>query len=222
MTRARAITTAACMFLAAVAVIVAQHPGEPQPLGADEIVAVDITGVGDGRYVLEISGSVATVTPLTLLTVGPVPPGPGPGPGPEPSEFSKVVVVEVNKIAANDSRHAAALKLSKTYEMLADQTIPADKTVEAVNTIAKLALGSDAATWSGVTAVVNQALGKCTTEAAADAVLNGAASAIASTVPSSGDEDMAAVAERYGLDWEKFLSFLMDLLIKLLPLLIQI
>jgi len=79
------------MFLAAVAVIVAQHPGEPQPLGADEIVAVDITGVGDGRYVLEISGSVATVTPLTLLTVGPVPPGPGPGPDPTLTDRAKAI-----------------------------------------------------------------------------------------------------------------------------------
>lgn len=191
----------------------AQQPAQ-DPLGDAPLVVVIKTG--QQYFLFSVTGGVATVTAIEVVDLIP---NPDPPPQPPPSELSAVIVAEVEKIAENDARHAAALKLSATYEMLADQTIPVGKTASAVNTIANLALSSDAATWSGVTAVVNAALGKCATEAAADAVLKNVSGAIASTVPSAGDT--AEAAARYGLDWEKFLAFLMDLLIKLLPLLIK-
>lgn len=196
---------------------VAQEP-QTQVMGTDGVTAIDITGIQNGQYVLTIRGGVATISPLTLLTLTP---GPGPGPNLQPNdELSKAVIAEVNKIPASDQRHGAALKLSKTLEMLADQTIPANKTVEATNTIVKLALGSDATTWSAVTARISEALSKCTTEAQADAVLDTAANAVMSTIPASMEASNAELAKRFGIDWDVFLKFIMELIVKLLPLLI--
>lgn len=173
-----------------------------------------------GRYLFvkvdKATGKVET-TLVDMQGGDPVVPDPVVPPN---SAFAKAVIAEVNKLAATEKRHECALKLSKTYEMLAGQTIAVDKTVEAVSTITTLALSSDAAAWSGVFGVVTAELAKCKTEAEADKILTAAGEAVGSTVPDAGDEK--AAAERYGFDWDKFMEFLMQLLTVLLPLIIGI
>lgn len=187
------------------------------------IVALDITGLPKALYCLDTRTDPPTVTPLTLVPIGPAP-GPVPEPDPTPdADLTKSIVAAVEKIPADDSRHAVALQLAKVYEMLAGQTIPADKTIVAVNTIVKMMILDDVTEWSGVLDVVNEALGKCKTEAEADAVLVAASSAISSTVPAgdlSTDDAYKEAAGKYGLDWEKFLEKLIQLLTVLLPLII--
>lgn len=140
-------------------------------------------------------------------------------PQPPQTDLAAQIVAEINKVPVSDKRHEVALKLSKTYEMLAGQKLPPSKAAEAVKTIVSLALGSDSGVLSGACSVVNAALGKATTEAAVSDVLKQAADAVGSTVPSAGDE--AETAAKYGIDWEKFLAFLMQLLTMLLPLIIK-
>ena len=201
------------LIFAAVAVLIVT------PLFGQQVVPVGIQA-NDGVYVLTISsGQVSSLVPLPIIKPsGPVPPPPPPPPPVD--DLSKAVTAEINKIPATDARHAAAMKLAKTLEVLAQQAIPPDKTVSAVTTIANLALGSDAQAWSSVLAVVNSALGKCTTELACDTVLTQAAAAVTATVPTSADGDINALAEAYGFDWDKFLDFLMQLIMLLLPLFI--
>ena len=183
---------------------------------------IDITGQ-QGTFLLTINGSQVTLEPYTIVVPnGPNPPVP-PVP-PAPSDLTAKIVAEVAKIPANEARHGVALKLSKTYEMLAQQSIPPDKAVNAISTITRLALGTtDANTWQGVLTLVNGSIGNCISESACDAKLLEASQAISSTIPASdiGDGEQAA-AELYGIDWDAFLSFLMQLLTMLLPLIIGI
>jgi len=183
-------------------------------------VLLDVTGYQSGKYLLTIEGSAVTIEAATVIDpYSPDPDVPVP-PQPEPdSDFVKVVVGAVQAIPESDARHAAALKLAKTYEMLAGQDIPVDKVVNAVETIAKLALQADAKAWEGVRKVVETRLGQCQTEADCDKILAEATEAIESTIPAS-ELDPAAAAESYGFDWDTFLDFLMKLLTMLLPLII--
>ena len=141
------------------------------------------------------------------------------------SQFAKAVTDEVAKIPASDKRHTAALKLTATYQMLAGQVsdgkIHPANAVQAADLICPIALGTDKAAWGGVFSVVNAAVGKAGTPEATAAIFTEAADAVLSTVPATGDGDMAAAAERYGFDWDAFLAFLMELMKILLPLIIS-
>jgi hypothetical protein len=170
-----------------------------------------------GQYV--ITGEVRAVGPV-ISPDGPVVPPPVVPPPVVPATLTKAVTDAVNAIPSSDKRNAAALKLSKVYGMMAGQKLPPAKAVEAVNTIVNLGLGADSKTLEGVYAVVNAALGKCTTDAAVSAVLSEAADAVGATVPASGDEHQTA--EKYGIDWDKFMSFIMQLLTVLLPIILAL
>jgi len=140
---------------------------------------------------------------------------------PPVSTLTKTIASRIASIPATDKRHEVALKLSKTYQMLAGQTLPPAKVVEAVDKIVAMVLSaSDVATWAGVSSEVTAALAKCTTESAVSAVLNEASVAVGASVPASGDDEKAT-AELYGIDWDAFMKFLMQLLTMLLPLIIK-
>lgn len=166
-----------------------------------------------GYYV--VSGSQILAFPPAGPIVPPDDPVVPPG-----TPFAQAVTAAVNAIPATDQRHAAALKLAKVYEALAGQKLPPAKAVEAISTIINLGLGKDSKVLEGVYSVVNAAVAKCADEAAVSAVLAQAAEAVQATVPASGDEK--AAAERYGIDWDKFLTFIMDLLVKLLPIILAL
>lgn len=172
-----------------------------------------------GHYMVQGDGIVTCqiVSPDT-----PVPPTPTPTPV---DEFSKAVVAAVNKIPATDARHAAAMKLSAVCQVLGEQVTggkihPTDG-AQAFQLIGKAALAKDAKTWTNVLEVIETALTKATTAESSADVLTTAGVAVLSTVPAAGDgttETMRAAAEKYGFDWDKFLEFLMQLLVLLLPL----
>lgn len=154
-----------------------------------------------------------------------VPPPVVPPVVPPVSKFAKDVTDAVAKIPVSDKRHEAAMKLTATYQILAGQVkdgkIHPTSAVQAAELICPIALGSEKAAWTGVFAIVNDAVGKAGTADATAAVFTAAADAILATVPAASDGDMKAAAERYGFDWDSFLAFLMELLKILLPLIIS-
>ena len=186
--------------------------------------AVKIYNLPAGQYL--ISGEVRAIGPVISPDGPVVPPVPPVDPVvPTPTVFSKAVVAEVNKIPASDKRHESALKLTATYQMLAGQIkdgkIHPSNAVQAADLICPIALGADKSAWTGVFAIVNAAVGKAGTPEATAGVFTTAADAVLSTIPAAGDGDMAAAAARYGFDWDSFMSFLMELLKILLPLIIS-
>lgn len=193
------------IFCAAILAASVASAAEPQQIVVWKLDA--------GYYV--VSGSQILAFPPSGPVVPPVDP-----PVTPVNDLTQAITAAVNAVPAGDKRNAAALKLSKIYEMLAGQKLPPAKAVEAVNTIVNLGLGSDKETLAGVYSVVNAALGKCTTEAAVSAVLTEAADAVGASVPASGDERQTA--EKYGIDWDKFLSFIMQLLTVLLPIILAL
>ncbi len=182
-----------------------------------------------GHYL--ITGTNVSVQPVQIVT----PDVPTPPPPPVPvDELSKAVTAAVNTIPATDARHAAALKMAAICQVLGGQ-ISAGKihptdAAQALQLIGKAGLGKDAKTWEPVLAVIESALSKATTAEASAKVLDTAGAAVLATVPASdaavatmqaGGEDNAAfksLAEKYGFDWNKFLEFIMQLLMVLLPL----
>lgn len=199
-----------CLILAAMLTAAVASAAEPQQMTVWKLEA--------GYYM--VSGSQIIAFPPGGPLVPPVDPPVVPPVVPV-SAFAKSVADAVAKIPVSDKRHEAALKLSKTYQMLAGQTLPPAKAVEAVDKIVAMVLSaSDVATWAGVSSEVTAALAKCTTESAVSAVLNEASVAVGASVPASGDDEKAT-AELYGIDWDAFMKFLMQLLTMLLPLIIK-
>ena len=190
----------------------------PMYVVAGEPQAIIVWKLDAGYYV--VSGSQIVAFPPSGPVVPPVDPPVVP-PTPD-NDFSKAVINAVMTVPASDNRNTAALKLSKVYEMLAGQKLPPAKAVEAVSTIVNLGLGSDKGTLESVYVVVNAAIAKCQDEAAVSDVLSEAADAVGSTVPVSAGEDEQDTAQRYGIDWDVFLKFVMDLLIKLLPIILAL
>lgn len=141
------------------------------------------------------------------------------------NELAQQVTAAINLIPANDQRHAAALKLSAVYTMLADQVrtgnIHPTNAVKAAELLCPAALGLDSRDWGNVFSVVNAAVGKAGTPDATSAVFTKAAEAVQSTLPAGDYDDTAMAASRYGFDWDKFMAFLMQLLQVLLPLIIS-
>jgi hypothetical protein len=176
-----------------------------------------------GQYL--VTGEVRAVGPV-INPSGPVVPPDGPVVPPVVSDFSKAVVAAVNTLPVSDKRHIAATKLTATYQMLAGQIkdgkIHPTQAVKAAELICPIALGADGKDWSGVFTVVNAAVAKAGTPADCAGVFDSAATAVLSTAPASSDGTamtLAAAAEQYGIDWNAFLAFLMQLLTLLLPLL---
>ena len=86
-----------------------------------EIVALDLSGVRDGVYVLRINGGVVTLTPLTLIPVnGPAPkPEPKPDPTPSRNPYTEPVgnlLTAAREVAAVKMERADATSLAKLYE----------------------------------------------------------------------------------------------------------
>jgi len=144
---------------------------------------------------------------------------------PPSTPFAQAVTAAVNQIPATDKRHQSAMKLAATYQMLAGQVkdgkIHPSNAVQAAELICPIALGSEKAAWSGVFSVVNAEVGKAGTPEATAEVFTTAADVILASVPAIGDGDMQAAAQRYGFDWDKFMSYLMQLLQVLLPLIVS-
>ena len=180
-----------------------------------------------GYYQL-LNGRLAPVQVIDVDDPTPPLPPDDPTPPPQPAtDLAKAVTAAVQKIPVSDKRHAAAMKLTATYQMLGGQVkdgkIHPASAVKAAEMICPIALGADGKAWAGVFSVVNAAVGKAGTPAATAAVFDEAATAVLAMVPAAGDgEDaMAAAAERYGFDWTTFMAFLMQLLQMLLPLIIS-
>lgn len=184
------------------------------------VQTITVFRVTAGDYVIQ----GGTLVPFGTQPIPPTPEPPTPPVPPVPvNEFAKAIVAEINKVAATDKRHTAAMKLTATYQMLAGQVkdgkIHPTNAVAAADMICPIALGTDGKAWAGVFAVVNAVVGKAGTAEATAAVFDDAAGAVLSTVPASGD--LEAAAERYGFDWSTFMAFLLQLLQILLPLIIS-
>lgn len=202
---------------------------------ADRIIVVGPDGqqLADGKYwaiAIHADGTAPTVS-LALEVGGVVPPPPPPVEG-----LTKAVVAEIEKVAANDARHAAATKLGAAYNALGGATIPAAKAVEVANAMIAMALTSaEQKMMAGVTGVVNTALAKCTTDAAVSATFREAGVACVSTVPASekavaqmksdlaaADQDeLKSLGERYKIDWTAFMQMVMQFITVVLPIILQ-
>ena len=90
---------------------------QPQAFEAGEILAIDITGAANGRYVLEITDSEVAIVPLTLLSVvpGPTPPTP-PVPDPDPLPRRGA---EIKRAATPIGAPETAQKLAYLYRQIA-------------------------------------------------------------------------------------------------------
>lgn len=88
------------------------------------VVAVEVTSLADGDYVLRKNGSVVTVRPLTLIPLGvpgPLPPTPNPVPVPPPdgtlSERAKAYR-ELARVVTDPTGGDTAIALSALYRQL--------------------------------------------------------------------------------------------------------
>ena len=183
---------------------------------ASEPQQITVWKLDAGYYI--VSGSQIVAFPPG----GPVIPPNDPVVPPQ-TPFAQAVTAAVTAIPESDKRHQAAMKLTATYQMLAGQVkdgkLHPTSAVAAAELLCPIALGSDKAAWGPVLAVVNAEVGKAGTPEATAAAFTQAADAVLATVPASGD--LQAAAERYGFDWDKFMTFLMELFLKLLPLIIS-
>jgi hypothetical protein len=189
-----------------------------------------------------ITGDVRPIGPVIVPgTVVPPPVDPiVPPPVVPVATLTKAVTDAVNAIPASDKRHTAAVKVSAVYQMIGskveDDTLPFASAGAAVAYMMKPALGvSDAATWAGVSAIVEAKLNGCQSKADCLTTLNTAASAVLATVPASesavaslepgvmraDSEVMQSLAKTYGIDWNAFLMILLELFLKFLPMIIS-
>lgn len=184
---------------------------------AADPVKITVFRLDSGYYVIQ-GGEIVAFPPNGPI----VPPD---VPNPPTTEFSKAVTAAVTMLPANDQRHAAALKLAAVYRLLAQQVkdgkIHPTSAVKGAELLCPAALGADSKDWGGVFLVVNAAVGKAGTPDATAAVFVEAADTVQSTTPAGDYDDMQMAASRYGFDWDKFMTFLMQLLQVLLPLIIS-
>lgn len=201
-----------------------------------------LSGIQDGTYVLTVKAGQVTLTPATVVTPGgPVVPPVVPPivPPVVTPTVAAEVAAEVAKIPVNDSRHQSAVKLSALYRFVAQQvragTIPQANIGQAVDAYIGIILAGDNR-WGGVTAKVAGLLATCASPSSCAALLDEAADGILSTVPeplrdkddpidipeamkaAGVDQELAAKAERYGIDW----TILFNLLLKLLPIILKL
>lgn len=156
------------------------------------------------------------------------------------TDLAKAILAEIAKIPANNARHTAATKLCGVYQVVSskvdDDTISFSSAAQGVDFLLKPAIGTAAAkTWEPVTNLVEAAMNGCTSKASCLATMNEAASAILSTVPNSANaveamqagkmlgenEEFKQLAKVYGFDWNAFLMMLLEVFLKLLPLIIS-
>ncbi len=90
----------------------------PMVTQAAPVVAVDVTDLVDGRYVMTIRGGAVTVQPLTLLKAG-AKPGPVPDDPPGPlSDFSKAVRTAAIAAVGDPDRSTTAQQLAELYRQI--------------------------------------------------------------------------------------------------------
>ena len=199
---------------------------------ASEPQQITVWKLDAGYYI--VSGSQIVAFPPG----GPVIPPNDPVVPPQ-TPFAQAVTAAVTAIPESDKRHQAAMKLTATYQMFAGQLkdgkLHPTSAVAAAELLCPIALGSDKAAWGPVLAVVNAEVGKAGTPEATAAVFTQAAEVVLSTVPNSGpalammqagmmmgeNEEMTKLAKSFGFDWSKFMEFVMDLFLKLLPFIIS-
>jgi hypothetical protein len=190
----------------------------------------------DGTYVLTVQGATVTLQKATMLQIGPVDPD---DPVDPVTDIVAEVKAEVEKIPVNDSRHQSAIKLTAMYRFLAanvrNGTIPKANIGQAVNAYLGFLLAGDNR-WGGVTQKIAGYLATCTSPASCADVLEEAANGILQSVPEplrddvdeidipveqsamGMDSELAGKAGAYGINWET----LFELLLKLLPIIIQL
>lgn len=98
-----------------------------EPAPAQSVTAVDVTGLSDGNYVLTIRAGQATLRPLVLVPIGPLPtptPGPTPVPTPQPSptltERAKAIQAAARLVQGDTDRAGTAQAIALLYRQLAD------------------------------------------------------------------------------------------------------
>lgn len=210
-------------------------------LAASPAFAQRVYNLPTGQYL--ITGEVRAVGPVINPdgpVIPPVTPPVVPPVVPPVNDFSGKVTAAVNAISISEQRHAAAVKVSGIYQMIGskveDDTLPFASAGNAVNWMMKPAIGAtDAATWAGVTAIVEAKLNGCQSKADCLSTLNTAASSVLATAPKSeaavaalepgvmldDNETFQTLAKAYGFDWNAFLMVLLELFMKFLPLIIS-
>lgn len=107
------------------------------------MVAVDVTGLPDGDYVLSMKSGVVNIRPFTLLTPSeiPIPPGPSPTPVPVPTpanDRTKLFQDAAAKVAGDSSREDNAKKLAALYRVITGYARPSGTTPPQVTSPAVL------------------------------------------------------------------------------------
>lgn len=95
---------------------------------AGQIVALDLSGIQDGSYVLRIDGSTVSVTPLTLIDPGvpvpprpPVPPDPQPPDPPDLPQRAREIADAARIVQGDPARATTAAMLAAAYREIASQ-----------------------------------------------------------------------------------------------------
>lgn len=94
-----------------------------EPIAAQSVTAVDVTGLPDGNYVLSIRAGQATLRPLVLVPIGPLPtptPVPTPTPSPTLSERAKTIQAAARLVQGDTDRNGTAQAMALLYRQLAD------------------------------------------------------------------------------------------------------
>lgn len=113
-----------------------------EPVLAQSVTAVEVTGLPDGNYVLSIRSGQALLRPLVLVPLGPLPtptPGPNPVPTPTPSptltERAKAIQKAAKDVQGDTDRVGTAQAMALLYRQLADSikagTLGSDQAVMA-------------------------------------------------------------------------------------------
>lgn len=92
---------------------------------APALVALDLTDLADGRYVLEKRQGGATLRPLLLIQPSPSPqplPDPSPSPTPTLTDRAKTIRDKASAVVGDQDRDGSALALSTLYGELARQS----------------------------------------------------------------------------------------------------
>lgn len=209
-----------CLLLL-IGMLLAQSPGRPAADADDgTITALDLTGLPNGKYVLDLTDTEASLVPLRLLSPGPIPPGPVPPVPPSPTLTERAKAIQSTAIKVTSAKRSeTAQMLAALYDQWADQVAKGQlKNPEAIAFAVKfstdtLLVGRDANAWQPVRDLLSE-------QWAAVLQAGGAEPELAKLLSEAADGLNASSPNAQAIDLETIMRIVMmvlELLMKLFP-----
>lgn len=190
-----------------------------ESLADEPVVAVDVSDLPDGSYVLVKAGSGVSVRPLTLLRPGTIPVPPGPTPPSVLTPRSLAIRDAALKATADPNRTKTAVNLATASSELAKR-VGKDLSGYQVISMAELYLfdqltaGPTIAAWRPTRDLIVADLAKLAQEGASDAQFAGylgeVSAGLAASAPNSREIDMELILKILQI----FIQYILPLIIK--------